>query len=383
MTRDQFLNDLKAALTAMEEKEKEAVLSYYAEMIDDRIEAGMSEEAAVMAMEPVCEIASRVLEEAGIEEQPAKEQTTASGADTKKIIRDAADVRELIVRADCKKITVVSGDTNEVMLRYTIGTNDIFQLHENDGVISLEHKIRPITSFMNEQKTGTESMNVESFFTSAAKFLGNLGERIVSVGSNFFYDNPDNEIEITLPHSFNGRLNAATSNARISVEDIDFSQPVVLTTSNSRITLDEIKCLGGLTATTSNARITLNDVHAASLHLNTSNGGVTLEDVIAVAEIEAATRNAAIDVSDTECGSTLNLSTSNSHVAVEDVSAPAIIIRTSNANVSGTVRGNRSEYTVTSTTKNGSNHLGNSVGGEKTLNVITSNGSITLEFEED
>ncbi|MBO4378214.1 MAG: DUF4097 family beta strand repeat protein [Clostridia bacterium] len=381
MTREQFLNELKAALAAMETEEKEAVLAYYAEMIDDRIEAGMSEEAAVMAMEPVREIAARVLEEAGIEEQPAREQAAAD-SDAKEIVRAAADVRELIVRAECKKITIVSGDTEEVKLRYNIGSNDIFELHDNDGVISLEHKIRPFSSFINEQKTGTEGMTLDSILSSAAKFLGNLGERIVQVGSNFLSEGFDNDIEITLPQTFVGRLHAGTSNARITVEDVNFSQPLVLTTSNSRITLDEVKCLGGLTATTSNARITLNDVHAASLHLTTSNGGVNLEDVIAVAEIEAATRNGAIDVNDTECGGMLRLSTSNAHVELEDVAAPSIAIRTSNASVSGSIRGTREEYTITSTTSNGSNRLGSSIGGDKTLNVTTSNGSITLGFEE-
>ena len=44
MTREQFLNDLKAALADMQEEEREGVLSYYAEMIDDRIEDGVPEE---------------------------------------------------------------------------------------------------------------------------------------------------------------------------------------------------------------------------------------------------------------------------------------------------------------------------------------------------
>ena len=34
MTREQFLNDLKAALADMQEEEREGVLSYYAEMIE-------------------------------------------------------------------------------------------------------------------------------------------------------------------------------------------------------------------------------------------------------------------------------------------------------------------------------------------------------------
>ena len=67
MTREQFLEQLRQALSGMKAEELEGVISYYDEMLDDRMEAGMTEEAAVNAMEPVQVIAARVLSEADVE----------------------------------------------------------------------------------------------------------------------------------------------------------------------------------------------------------------------------------------------------------------------------------------------------------------------------
>ncbi len=47
MTKIQFENELRRALSSLPEKEIENSLAFYREMIDDRIESGMSEEDAV------------------------------------------------------------------------------------------------------------------------------------------------------------------------------------------------------------------------------------------------------------------------------------------------------------------------------------------------
>ena len=49
MTREQFLEQLRQALSGMKAEELEGVISCYDEMLDDRMEAGMTEEAAVNA----------------------------------------------------------------------------------------------------------------------------------------------------------------------------------------------------------------------------------------------------------------------------------------------------------------------------------------------
>ena len=75
MTRAQFLNDLYRLLAGngMDAEQAEQHLTYYAEMLADRMEEGMSEDQAVSSMEDVDTIARRVLEEEGLPYRPLRE----------------------------------------------------------------------------------------------------------------------------------------------------------------------------------------------------------------------------------------------------------------------------------------------------------------------
>ena len=72
MTRAQFLNDLyrRLAGNGMNAEQAEQHLTYYAEMLADRMEEGMSEAEAVESMEDVETIARRILEEEGLPPSP-------------------------------------------------------------------------------------------------------------------------------------------------------------------------------------------------------------------------------------------------------------------------------------------------------------------------
>lgn len=72
MTRAQFLNNLYRRLTGsgMDAEQAEQHLTYYAEMLADRMEEGMDEDAAVAGMEDVDTIARRILEEEGLPYRP-------------------------------------------------------------------------------------------------------------------------------------------------------------------------------------------------------------------------------------------------------------------------------------------------------------------------
>jgi len=70
MTRAEFLNSLYRRLGALEKEQAEQHLAYYAEMLMDRMEEGMSEEEAVASMEDVETIASRILQDEGRADAP-------------------------------------------------------------------------------------------------------------------------------------------------------------------------------------------------------------------------------------------------------------------------------------------------------------------------
>ena len=64
MNKKEFLAELKGRLHALGEVEIKKTLAYYSEIIDDRVEEGMTEEDAVNGMEPIGAIAERTLQEA-------------------------------------------------------------------------------------------------------------------------------------------------------------------------------------------------------------------------------------------------------------------------------------------------------------------------------
>lgn len=80
MTRAQFLNELYRRLGSMSREQAEQHLTYYAEMLMDRMEEGMSEEEAVASMEDVDTIAQRILQEEG--QPPAAPDPAPKAAQT-------------------------------------------------------------------------------------------------------------------------------------------------------------------------------------------------------------------------------------------------------------------------------------------------------------
>lgn len=73
MTKQLFLNQLSAALHALPREERYRTLSYYDELLDDRIEDGQTEEEAVASLGDPEEVAREIL---GEEEAPV---STGSG----------------------------------------------------------------------------------------------------------------------------------------------------------------------------------------------------------------------------------------------------------------------------------------------------------------
>lgn len=64
MNRQEFLAELKGRLHALDDVEIKKTLAYYSEIIDDRIEEGMTEEQAIESMESLGAIAEQALQDA-------------------------------------------------------------------------------------------------------------------------------------------------------------------------------------------------------------------------------------------------------------------------------------------------------------------------------
>lgn len=63
MKKQEFLNELRNRMWALPEADQQSSLEYYAEMIDERIEDGLSEEEAVAAIGDLDEIVEQIMSE--------------------------------------------------------------------------------------------------------------------------------------------------------------------------------------------------------------------------------------------------------------------------------------------------------------------------------
>lgn len=72
MTKQKFLDNVRGHIGALPKQDRDRFLEFYSESIDDRIEDGLTEEAAVEAIGSVEEVVAQILSEA----QPAPEETT-------------------------------------------------------------------------------------------------------------------------------------------------------------------------------------------------------------------------------------------------------------------------------------------------------------------
>lgn len=88
MTKREFLSELRQRLSTLSREEREERLGFYGEMIDDRIEEGMSESDAVSAVGSVDEVARQIGAERGA---PSDERTPKD--DLVRSVRVSVDTR--------------------------------------------------------------------------------------------------------------------------------------------------------------------------------------------------------------------------------------------------------------------------------------------------
>ena len=79
MTKKEFLSRLRRSLSSLGRVEVKDSLSFYGEIIDDKIEEGFSERDAVASIGDIEEIVAQILKENGIEKKPEKRKSLTSG----------------------------------------------------------------------------------------------------------------------------------------------------------------------------------------------------------------------------------------------------------------------------------------------------------------
>lgn len=357
MNKEAYLRELRAALSGMNEQEKDAALSFCEEALMDRMEAGLTEEEAVAALETPAQMAEKLAVEMGRAPEKTQAPEKAPSGDSNEwqkmlLTCSSEQLGHVDLEAGNLPIKVILSRDSQVRLTYYTRPRNVYEAKvEGDTLILREVR--------NEKKSGLFNM------------LFNFD----------FGTQPRVEIVLEVPRDLMASLRLKTRNAAIAVKGPQMLTHVDLGTTNGGLTLEQVKCIA-VEAHTTNGGLSANDVETKkSLSLHTTNGGTSANHCHAKEDFTLHTTNGGIAVNHCSAGCEMNIHTTNGGLAFAGLDAGAIILRTSNSRINGSVKGPQSQWKIDSHTTNGKNSLPSRQEGQKPLNVHTTNGNIHVTFE--
>lgn len=429
MNRKEYLNRLAEALDFLDDETRDAALSFYAEMIDDRVEDGMDELSAVQSMDQPEVIAARMRAEAPEDQQGRKEPQAEKEAPAWDEAMEFSSLAEKIQRSveeAMKDIPERLGTFREKAERAAEYAQQAARAAEeqveknaeawqgqfsgNDTEDYQQKVFACPAAALRGARLMVENMPLRVYpcqgdqvklvyYTSERDpYIARMEEGILTLqkpegektrggfGFSFFsgmrlmFRHSFPTVELTAPQDILADLYARTANASIRLNGFSSLCQLELHTCNSRIVVENVACKS-LEMKTCNARLEMTNVCSKRfLHGKSSNARIMARQVVSGEEMTLQTSNGRITLEDGRADA-MSLITGNGSIEANCRAAASVTLRTSNASIRGTLPGAQADWQIDSGTSNGSNSLPKHQPGEKPLSAHTSNGSIHLTFE--
>lgn len=364
MNRDKFFQMFLFYLGQLPQEEAFKVATYFSDMIDDKVEDGISAEAALKDLGDPKELASYILKEAYkltpelgkyVEQQqpqaPVSFEPSVAANRQKDYTTDCANIKQINVNIKNIEINAVASADDKIHLKYTESENTTFAVSESGGSVDLV-----MTS------GGNDGFALKGIFGGKKKEAAPV-------------------VRVEVPAKYKENIQLVTDGATIQVQGV----------ANANI----LECV------TKNATLRILDTNAASIRARTTNHRLTVTNVNAEKDVDVSTSSASIDINktigesvtckttaseislnDVEAKNMLQATTTNAYIAITKISGNYIDLRTSAGKISGTIIGNINDYSITSKSSGGKSNLPNIPFGVKRLSAVTSKENINITFQE-
>ena len=382
MTRKEYMQSLKEKLFFLTEENRQGILDYYAEMLDDRMEDGQAEEYAVAAMEKPEEIASRLWQEQGEAEPPippvppVKLELGDEAMQFSAMVDRALDSAQRAMEEAEKQADYASqaqtGKTADLPPQqpassfsgFMDSVLDTARIAMDEAGKAVEQAAESMQSAGKEQWLGDYEKKVLCVPASqlqAVRLTG--GEMPIQIRAGegdtaqlVYYTCPDDPYEagvdggvLTLRRAERARSGGRFMMSMLggmvrlwskSSPTVELTLPrealvdLYAHTSNGSIKAEGLAALCDVDMKTSNSRIALKDLVCKSLVSVTSNARQTMENVRCKQDVRCQASNGRIEAQRLLGGREITLTTSNGRIVMEDSTAQAgITLTTSNGGI--------------------------------------------------
>lgn len=326
MKKEEYLSKLKYQLMDLPGEDLAQVEDFYEELIYDGLEQGYTEEEILERFESPEEVAKKIRAEYG-----GLVVYTAKGKSKEKKQGYASSemIHTVKVETENLRIRVKAIEEGPVRVYFKPKEGqDKITFEEKDGVFYFRHEMKnTIPIYLN--------------------------------WLNLFLDFSILVLEV--PVNFSGKLSLGTTNGSIRVSGL------------SNLSCAEI--------ISNNGKIKVENIFAETLTIKSNNAMIELVNVRGE-RLDASAGNGMVSVKECRFPQKLSLRTQNGTVTGRNLISDDISMQTCNGIVSGTVIGNKNDYNISSSTRNGFNNLENvwDEGRAKKLLAKTHNGRIQIDF---
>ena len=334
MNKQAFLQALNEYTASLTPQDRQRLLEYYAEMIDDRVEDGVMEEEAVAAMGDPADIARQFAPEARQEApQPAAEAVTA--------------LRQLRIR-------VANADVN--ILREPLPGGAAAQLRFSDPG-RFEWRADGDVLEISEKDAAAR---LKLSFDSIKRLLTSDGLRLT----------------VALSEGLPGDLDCHSAGGDLTVSDISLGGAARLHSASGDFRIRQVRCADAFEIATQSGDAQLNGLSAASAVLKAASGDIEAASVSAEGTLHVETASGDVTLRALRCGG-LSVSCASGDVELDRGATGDTAVRT----VSGDVRLDELETDpgLTVQTVSGDIDLSRCIARETRLNSVS--GDVTLRLE--
>ena len=315
MNRQAFLDALRGLAGTLSEEERARLINYYAEMIDDRMEEGLSEEAAVADLGDPAELVRDLV--------PAQPAPAVSRQERSETVDALRDVRIRVFDTDVTVIRAPLANGAAAQLRFSDPDRFTWRMVE-DAMEIVEHESQRRGFFRLKQPTLTLALSGRLPGTLA--FEGRGGDlRLdgVELGGDLTITSSSGDIELSgvacasgigfslrsgdlslTRVAARGALRAEALSGDIEAVHLSIDGDLWLSTTSGDITLREVNC-GALSLAATSGDIELDRGRALSTAVRTTSGDVRLGELESDPALSVETASGDIDLSRTIAVETL------------------------------------------------------------------------------
>ena len=405
MSKKEFLKKLARALDRLPRDERNKTVSYYDEQIEDRKEAGATEEAAVDAMGDIDSIAESIIADArerGVsvdKKRPSglvraliivliavsacavlsfgvaiavKGISAALGSDPiewTEVHKDLSIEGINAVKIDMSRYDLFLGQSDDSMVHMTYYESDnvYFNLSNTNGTISLVQKTKGvpfswITLFGSSDKRQAIVLIPEDFTGSVTSSVSTGDTRIDNLSASIAY-----EVGATTGDLIVYDTNAMASSFKTTTGDI---------------IIGRCAFSGILEVGTTTGDIEMGVTESTSMSVHSTTGDITLER-IGTGDLEVGLTTGEISLEDIKTNKLYAHSTTGA-IGFKEIDAKDIEFKATTGSIGGTLKGSITDYNVESHVTTGKNTLPEAFGkGERKLKATATTGDIRIYFAED